>query len=162
MPDIKRGGEINMPGTLQTFLSKQTTKAAADLIKAVENLPEERRSWSPMDKGRSALDQAAECAILNGLTIDLLATREFPKDFDMASFVQMKQSLAADCDSLKSVLNEKTDAVAVAISETPDSDLDNVIVMPWGEKSVAEILAYPYWNMSYHEGQTNYISFLTE
>jgi hypothetical protein len=29
---------------------------------------------------------------------------------------------------------------------------------PWGSLSIEQTIAYPYWNMSYHLGQLNYIA----
>jgi len=36
---------------------------------------------------------------------------------------------------------------------------ENVEVqMPWGMMTLAQIISYPYWDMSYHEGQINYLA----
>jgi len=35
-----------------------------------------------------------------------------------------------------------------------------VLRMKAGNQSLAEVMAYPYWNMSYHQGQINYIASL--
>ncbi len=150
-----------MSGHLQKFLVTATQKASADLITAVGNLPEGKSSWSPFDKGRSAVDQVAECAILNGLSADLIAKRAFPADFTMEAFVSAKAELAAgDWESLKSLLAANTALVVASIEAVPDEDLELIIAMPWGERTLAEIMSYCYWNMSYHEGQTNYIASL--
>ncbi len=149
-----------MPGPLQTFIAAATKKAAGDLIIAVENLPEDKRGWSPLDKGRSALDQAAECAILNASVVGLLKTKEFPKEFDYTEFVAKKAELAKDWNAVKDLLNTNTAIAVSAIEAVPDSELDIEIEMPWGKYTVAQIMSYPYWNMAYHEGQTNYIGFL--
>jgi hypothetical protein len=149
-----------MPGPLQKFIAAATKKAAGDLITAVENLPEDKRSWSPLDKGRTALDQAAECAILNGSVINLLKTKVFPTDFNYDEFVGKKAELAKDWNAVKELLLANTELAIAAIEAVPDSELDIEVAMPWGTHTVASIMSYPYWNMSYHEGQTNYIGFL--
>jgi len=146
-----------MPNTLQTFLAAATQKAADDLVATVESLPEDRRGWSPSDKGRTALDQVAECAILNGGTADIIASRTFPPGFDYQSFQRAKTELAQDWNNLKALLQANTTRVIAAIQSVPDDALEIQIDMPWGKMSLAEILAYPYWNMSYHQGQTYYI-----
>ena len=146
--------------TVQDYVSKATTKAANDLITAVENLPEDKRGWSPMDKGRSALDQAAECAILNAFTVSLLETKVFASDFDYEAFTAKKQELAKDWNALKELLLTNTALATAAIEAVPDSDLDIEVAMPWGTYTIGSIMNYPCWNMSYHEGQTNYIGFL--
>src|SRR5580700_3688693 len=154
-------GDSVMPGPIQNYVSKATTKAANDLITAVENLPEDKRGWSPLDKGRSALDQAAECALLNAFTVGLLQTKVFPEhEFDYAAFTAQKQELAKDWSALKDLLLANTALATAAIEAVPDSDLDIEVPMPWGTYTVGSIMNYPCWNMSYHEGQTNYIGFL--
>ena len=147
-----------MPATVQAYMAALTQKAAEDLILAVEALPEDKRSWSPLDKGRSALDQAAECAILNALTAELISTHSFPANFSFDTFVADKQKLAEEWSSLKELLEANTAAAVSAIEAVKDEDLEVVIEMPWGARNIGQIIAYPYWNMSYHEGQTNFIA----
>jgi hypothetical protein len=149
-----------MSASVQKYVSAATTKAANDLITAVENLPEDKRGWSPLDKGRSALDQAAECAILNGFTVRMLELKAFPTDFSYEDFSKQKQELAKDWSAVKSLLLSNTALATAAIEAVPDSDLGIEIEMPWGTYNVGQVMGYPHWNMSYHEGQTNYIGFL--
>ncbi len=147
-----------MPNALQTFLAAATQKAADSLIAAVENLPEDKRGWRPFDKGRSALDQAAECAILNGTTAELLVNRAWPEEYSMDAFQRRKEELAQDWNRLKALLLESTTQFIGVMQAVPEGDMDVQIALRWGPTSLAEIMAYPYWNMSYHEGQTNYIA----
>ncbi len=147
-----------MPNTLQQYLTTATHKAADDLEAALLRLPEERRGWSPMDKARSALDQAAECAILNGSTAQLIQTRVFPANYDFAAFFQAKEELARDWNAVQALLHENTAKAVAAIGAVSDEDLAIEIQMPWGPMTLAQIMSYPFWNMSYHEGQINYIA----
>src|SRR5215813_3429926 len=64
-----------MQTSLQGFLAGATEKAAADLEAAVLRIPEDKRGWNPTDTARSALNMAAECAILNGSTATLIKTQ---------------------------------------------------------------------------------------
>src|SRR5579862_2400619 len=97
-----------MPNTLQEFLTASTEKALTELIAAVEALPEAQRSWSPADKGRTALDQAAECAILNGSTAQVIASRSWVIGSDFERFLKDKAELAQDWDRIKTLLQENT------------------------------------------------------
>ena len=146
-----------MSNTLQEFLAEATQKAAADLEAAVLRVPEDKRSWSPMDKARTALDQAAECAMLNGFGAELITTRVWSMN-DFGAYQQAKAELAKDWNAVKALLDENTPKLIAAIKAAPDADLGVEIPMPWGSESLAKVLAYPYWNMSYHEGQINYIA----
>ncbi len=147
-----------MPNTLQEFLAGATQKAADDLKAALLRLPEEKRSWSPMGEARTALDQVAECAMLNGSTANLIQSRTWPKDADMSEFFRAKAELARDESAVLSLLQENTEKVIGVIRSVPDGDLAVEVQMPWGPMTLAQIVAYPYWNMSYHEGQINYIA----
>jgi uncharacterized damage-inducible protein DinB len=147
-----------MPNTLQEFLATATQKAAADLEKAVLNIPEDKRNWSPQRDARTALDQAAEVAMLNGATAKLIKTRKWGTDFDFSEYESKKAELAKDWNAVKALLDENTPKAVAAIKATPDEDLGIEVMMPWGPMTLAQIISYPYWNMSYHEGQINYIA----
>ncbi len=147
-----------MSDTLHQFLTNATKKAAADLEAALQRLPEDKRGWKPMDKARSALDQAAECALINGHTVDLIKTRIFEWNGDFSEFERAKVALSQDEKATLSQLHENTARVIDAINSVPAADLGVEIQMPWGTMTMAQIIAYPYWNMSYHEGQINYIA----
>ena len=145
-----------MPNTVQDFLA-DALKAAADLEAALLRLPADKRGWSPMGKARTALDQVAECAMLNGGMADLLHTRTM-EGFDFAEYERAKAALAQDSDAAVSALRENTAKAAAAIRAVPDADLDIEIQLPWGRLTLRQIIAIPFWNMSYHEGQINYIA----
>jgi len=149
-----------MPASLQSFLAAATRQAAADLITALEQLPDEKRGWSPLGKGRSAVDQAAECAILNGITARAIVSLAFPPDFDFAAYEAEKKAMATDWPRVKALLQENAEKAAQAILGTPDDCLDRTLDLPWGPMLLTQVMAYPYWNMTYHEGQTNYVGSL--
>ena len=115
-----------------------------------------------MGEARTALDQVAECAILNGSTADLIRSRTWNTSFDFEQFLRAKAELAGDWVALQSLLHENTAKAVAAIREVPAEDLQVEVQMPWGPMTLAEITSYPYWNMSYHEGQINYIASMLE
>lgn len=149
-----------MPVTLQSFLAQATQKSADELVKAFLHLPEEKRTWSPEATARNAVDQIAECAVLNGYTAHLIEKQSWPiTSFDQ--FFQDKAAAAAlEWERLHHMLQENTRLAISAISATPDEVLQHEIAMPWGNQTLAEILSYPFWNMSYHQGQITYIASL--
>jgi hypothetical protein len=146
-----------MASELQNFLVRSTQKACDDLIAAIERLPEDKRTWRPEGKGRSALNQAAECAILNGSTADVINARSWAIDFDMAGFEGAKQQLEGDWSALKSLLLQNTSRATAAIADVPDALINKELETPFGPMMLSQIMSYPYWNMCYHEGQTTYI-----
>lgn len=147
-----------MPGSLQTFLAAATTKAAADLEAALMRLPDDKRAWSPMGDARTALNMVAECAILNGSSVEMITTGVFPSDFDFAAFAEHKVRLSEDWPALQTMLHENAQKMVDVIGTVEDDQLSRVFQLPWAEVTMQTVLAYPYWNMSYHEGQINYIA----
>lgn len=147
-----------MPDSLQTFLATTTQKAAEELATAFQRLPEDKHNWSPDEKARTALDLVAECAILNGYTAELIQSRTWTMN-DFNVFIQAKAELVAQgWEAVHALLQENTPKAIAAIAATPEEDLNIEIAMPWGSQTLAEVIAYPYWNMTYHLGQTNYIA----
>ena len=144
--------------SVQEFLAAAALKASADLETAVLRVPEDKRTWSPMGDARTALDMAAECAMLCGSTAELMKSRKWDTNFDFAEYVRLKDELAKDWDVIKTLLTKNVAIAMAAIKAIPDEDLSIEITMPFGTMTLAQIAAYPYWNMSYHEGQINYIA----
>ena len=143
--------------TLQEFLVTATRKAMTDLEKALDSLPEDKRNFSPGGKARTAADMAAECAILNGVTAQVVVERKMDANFDYAEFTKTKDTLARKPEVLHTLLNSSTEKFIAAITSVPVEDLEVELDLPWGKMTIAQVLAYPYWNMSYHEGQIYYI-----
>jgi hypothetical protein len=150
--------EYLMPNALQTFLADATRKAVTDLEAALLRLPEEKRNVSPMGKARPPMDLVAECAMLNGSTVEMIASRRFPENFDWEVYSREKAELCGDWERLRALLHENTERVITAILAVPEADLNNEFALPWGPTTVAGVCSYPYWNMSYHEGQINYVA----
>ena len=148
-----------MPNTLQDYLATATQKASADLAAALLRLPEDKRGWSPGEKSRTALDQVAECAILNEYTAELIQTRTWQADW-FADFPAAKTKAAQDWGTLQARLQESAARVAAAIADVPDEALADEIQLFGRTMALAEVMARSYWNMTYHEGQIVYIGSL--
>lgn len=151
-----------MPHTLQDFLLTATQKAADDLAAAFLRLPDDKRGWSPDEKSRTAVDQVAECTLLNGYMADLIQTRTWQNDWFDTFFSEKAQAAVQDWEKLHARLQENTDRVVAAIATVPDEALADEIALPgWTTArtmTLAEAVAHSYWNMTYHEGQINYLA----
>lgn len=68
---------------------------------------------------------------------------------------------ALDLDGAVSLLRENTEKLCEAIRSVPDEKLGEQMKF-WGPEpwSVAGVLNYHNWNMTYHIGQVNYIQTL--
>ena len=73
---------------LQNFLAGAAKKAAVDLEAALLQLPEYKRGWSPAETSRSAVDQVAECAMLNGMTVQMITSRAWPADHNFEQYLK--------------------------------------------------------------------------
>ena len=149
-----------MPGTLQTFLAHATEKAAKDLETALRRLPEEKWGWSPGGTARTALDQIAECGLVNAGFAEVIAARQWPEGYNLAQFDRDRQALMADPAKAIQTLQEGTAKLVSVIAGVPDEDLGVEVQMAWGPMTIEHMIAHGYWNMSYHEGQINYLGAL--
>lgn len=121
-------------------------------------LPEEKRSWSAGGEARSALDMVAECVILNGSTAETIQMRASPAASAYATYSRDKADLCENWPALKTLLDENTTRMVEVIRALPDEELSVEVQMPWGAMTLTQLASYPYWNMSYHEGQINFIA----
>ena len=147
-----------MAGSLQEFAATQCAALKESVVEALMRIHEEKRGWAPAESSRSALDQVAEVAILNGSTANLIKERVWPADFNFEDFFKAKATLVADWPKLKQTLDDNTQILVETIRSVKDEDLAIAIETPFGTKTVSDMIGYPYWNMSYHEGQINYIA----
>lgn len=144
--------------TAQEYVAGATEQAAAALEKALTRLPDDKRDWSAMGNARTALHQAAECALLNGYSADVLTTHAWPADFDFGQYRSDLAALAADPTTALDLLHTNTARLAAAIRALPAAALELEVAMPWGSMTLGRIMGIALWNMSYHEGQINYIA----
>ena len=109
-----------------------------------------------MGNARTALDQVAECAMLNGGLANLLHTRTM-EGFDFADYERAKTALAQDwtlpCPPCARIPRRRP-----GDPRRPRRYLGIEISLPWAPMTLAQIIAFPSWNMAYHEGQINYIA----
>ncbi len=151
-----------MATSLQKFLADATRRAAQDMLDAALLLAEDKRGWQPLGKGRSALDQIAECAMINHNTVEMIQSRQFPAT-DMEAWIQAKHKLAEDWEKAVALLVSSAAEAADTILTVTDDALPIEIALPWGGTfTMQKTIAYPAWNMGYHQGQITYIHTLTQ
>ncbi len=146
--------------TLLEQAAKMTAQAAGKIESAMLKMPEEKLTWKPEQGARTILHQIAECACINKMAAGMLATQQMPADFRE----QLDASFAHNDTRDKTIasLKEGTALLTAAILAFPAEKLDSEIALPWGSHTLADMVFMPYWNMSYHEGQINYIQTLYE
>lgn len=141
----------------------QTQAAAERLFKTARAMPQEKLSWSPLDAGRTALDQLQECAQASLFFGAMLRDRAVP-DFDAARFEEMRAARAGwTLDDCERAARENTEAFCAVVRDFPDDDLQKTLFIPFGggmDSTYADIMMLHAWNMTYHWGQINYIQTL--
>ncbi len=145
--------------TVQEYVARATERKSQDLLAAAQSIAEGRQNWKPLEQGRSVIDQLAECALINGASVQVLRDHAWD-EAGSEDFQEVHASLDT-VDMAAARLQENTVALAAAIRAVPDGDLDTTIMLPWGEATIADFLLLAYWNMSYHEGQVTYIQSLS-
>ena len=144
--------------TIQEYAASAIEKSSEDLVKIALTLPENKRQWKPLSKGRTALSQLAECAVINEMSAQVVKTGVWDTDLPVSTGRE-----AAALDTFEKALcglRDGTTALVSAVRATPDSDLDRLVTLPWGVAKLADVFLMPLWNMSYHEGQITYIGTL--
>lgn len=145
----------------QDFIADETMRAMDDLILTVTEMPDGKSDWSPLDLGRDARDQVAECALIGASMVDVIRDRKMPEftpEF-MEQYETMKAGLGLE--EAVGMLREKTREICELIRGFPDEELENEIpFMGPTHWTMVRVLNLHNWNMSYHTGQVNYIQTL--
>ena len=147
-----------MPNTTQEFLAESSEKASQQLLEAYLQLPEEKRNWKPAETSRPALDMIVEIALLNEYTAKVIEARAW--DFEaVAAYPKEKEAaLSWPWEKIEEQVKSSTAHAAAAMRATPDEALGKEMDTSFGKMTLKDLMTYPYWNMSYHLGQVNYIA----
>ncbi|MCB8932689.1 MAG: hypothetical protein M9921_10300 [Fimbriimonadaceae bacterium] len=140
------------------------TQGAADhFVHSIKAMPAEKLEWSVNDAGRTAMDQFREIAQSPMWAVPLLKARSFPP-FDPEVMAKAKEERDQwDLATCETRYRENLEALYAEIRALPDDELAIEIVLPFAggiTQSMADIMAYPYWNTVYHLGQINFIQIL--
>lgn len=145
---------------LTEFLADETAKAKDALLRALDEVPSDRRTVSPGGEARTPINLIAECAVMNLGTATMLRTRSLGNM--METYMNDVAGMEAKSEpELLQALNDSIPVIQSSLREFDESHLEETLDFPWGPMSFAEICAYPYWNMKYHEGQIYMVSSLT-
>jgi hypothetical protein len=136
-------------------------KSVEGLTKATSALGD-KAAWSPLDKGRSAGNQVAECAFITAGAAQAVEAGAFPT-MDMAQFGPMVAELGNQPEKALAMLADNSAKLCAALEACTPEKLETVVTLPWGEQAtLTEVAMIVHWNNTYHEGQINYISTLVD
>jgi hypothetical protein len=154
-----------MPRTVQEQAAEMTRKGMESLLRAVQFVPEEKRSWVPMGDARTPLDMLAECIQMCDVFEGFLTSDEMPQ-VDRAAHMAIREGLLKQCGDLaeaSKMAREGASHLCDVMLAVPNERLDRDFTLPMGGGMVVkgiDLLFMPYWNMTYHVGQLNYIQML--
>ncbi|BDI34434.1 hypothetical protein CCAX7_64850 [Capsulimonas corticalis] len=87
------------------------------------------------------------------------------RDWPLTSFQQYgeeKAAIAKDWATASATLSENLPGLLAAIEGVSDEELALELQTPFGPMTMEQIISYPYWNMTYHQGQVTYVGILNE
>lgn len=149
---------------MQEFAARATETMCGRLVGGIDRLSDEQRRLRIKDKSRTALDQAAECVLINEGAAEILQRRkaDFPPDF-MAQFEGQKNRLVeGGWPEIRRRLEASLPPLVAAMRATPNDALELAIEMPWRTEPLWEIMQYPAFNMTYHLGMINMVATMEE
>jgi hypothetical protein len=146
--------------TVQALAARASKDVAVGLARTFSAMPAEKQTWSPLDEGRTALDQVAECAVINSWCAIVIRDHVVPA-FEGETYKQECAKLDTP-DKALAALTSSTDQLVAAIENLQDEHLESTVQFPWDSEpsTLGYATLVPYWNMTYHIGQINYIQTL--
>ena len=132
--------------TIQEYAAAALEKSAADLIQAALALPEDKREWQPLGKGRTAFSQ--QCAVMSTLSAKIVQAGRY--DF-MAEWGEMLATLDTPEQALHQ-LREGAAALASAVRAVPDAALGAEISLPWATMRLKSCRQDATRNISWRSG----------
>ena len=143
------------------LLTYLTENQVSSLFRAARSLPADKLDWKPAPGARSALDQVQEAATAIDAFWDVYATGKVEWDSEKHAAWNAEKEKFTDLDALEAECKRTTQRLVDHMNTVKAGDLMNSVSLPFpGDHRVADILAYHYWNLAYHEGQIYYIGSL--
>lgn len=149
---------------LQDYIAENTRSSAAAAFKAAKAVPADKLEWSPMDNGRSTLDQCRELAMCPDWAMSIISGEKMPEwSEELAAKIKEEQSAWKTVEDCERECNARLDKYCAYLKSMPDERLSETKWLPYDggrDFSMPEMMEYPRWNFDYHAGQINYIQTL--
>jgi len=147
-----------MPGMrIQEAAAIATQKSVKVLHYTIGRTPDERLSWKPCGTARSALEVAAECALVTGIWAEILETGTCPPH-EVYFQIFSRIDAISTREQVVLTLEEETSRLVSVLRGISDERLEENLTVFWGESG--PILYWLHWvaiHNSYHLGQISYI-----
>lgn len=147
--------------TLKQNVIDKMNHAMEEVLRSAKKMPADKLTWSVNDAGRTPLNMLQELGVLAPWGAKLLKEREMGP-FGEEQFKEYNAAMEAldTLEKCEAAIRAGTEKTAQAINETPDSDWEITVAMPWGDKTLLDIAQFNAWNCDYHLGQINFIQTL--
>lgn len=150
--------------TTKDLIIKTIDRSLGDLFRSARAIPADKLDWKPAETNRSPLELLQECAQSLKWPQFMVQPHAFSGDTtEIMEKARLERESWTTVDACESAARANWEETKKFIADYPESDLDREIALPFAPDlrlSVAEILASPYWNMSYHLGQLNYVQLM--
>lgn len=145
------------------LLCRMTERQLDKLFVVAKQVPEEKLDWSPGEGSRSALDQLQECATAVETFWPSYSERKMVWSEDMFDKWLAERSQLKTMTELEAVCRTQTRKLLDFVKGLSEEQLDEKVELPFpGDFTLADVIVYHQWNMSYHEGQIMYLLNLIE
>jgi len=148
----------------QDHIIEETKKAAAEAFRYAVAVPEDKVEWSPLDNGRSVLDQAREMAKCPVWAYAIISGGPMPAP-DEAVMAQQKAEMDAwkTIDVCKAECETQLEKLYELYATVTDERLAETKWLPFDggrDFTYKEMMDYPRWNFNWHAGQIAYVQTL--
>ncbi|MCC7102084.1 MAG: hypothetical protein IT206_03295 [Fimbriimonadaceae bacterium] len=149
---------------LQDYMIEVTEQAKKEAFQAARKVPADKVDWSPLDEGRSVLNQCRELAMCPTWAKSIINNEPQP-EWNEATMEKIKEEQAQwkSVDDCEAECNRRLAELYELYRNMPDARLEECRWLPYDggrEFKMPEMMDYPRWNFNYHQGQISYIQTL--
>jgi hypothetical protein len=141
-----------------------TRAAAAEAFKCAKATASDKVDWSPMENGRSVLNQCREMAMCPKWAEDIISGAPQPEwTEETAAAMQAEQEQLKTVEDCEAECNKRLESLFEMYRSMPDERLSESKWLPYDggrDFKMPEMMDYPRWNFNYHFGQIAYIQTL--
>ena len=147
----------------QDYVINGTKDAFEAAFKYAKHVQPDKLTWEPCDLGRSVLNICQELAKCPDHAVELLEKKAMEMSED--SMDEYKKEVAQWDTVEKCYIAGKArlEKLVSYINSFPEDKLNDKVWLPFDggrDFTMMEIMAYPFWNYQYHQGQIAYIETL--
>ncbi len=139
-----------------TQAKAQTLREHKQLLMDLQFIPDDKLSWVPMGKAKTAEEIGVECAGAYRWMVAML--RNDPRANDI--WGEIAQLRPGTREGIVKLLEEGWAELAGALDALEEPQLAEKRQVFWGEETVGNLLVMAEWHSTYHSGQLNYIQTL--